>query len=89
MSVRGHLASVRLDAPRTQQGGPLGILIIFFLSCRTVAAEVRKQVSREYGNSPQLSKKRCGTPQSVSYPLLCHGRVLPENELPCMASNKG
>ncbi|XP_044278226.1 dedicator of cytokinesis protein 6 [Varanus komodoensis] len=32
---------------------------------RTVAAEVRKQVSREYGNSPQLSKKRGGTPQSV------------------------
>ncbi|XP_060619527.2 dedicator of cytokinesis protein 6 isoform X1 [Anolis sagrei] len=32
---------------------------------RTVAAEVRKQVSREYGNSPQLSKKRGGIPQSV------------------------
>uniref|UniRef100_A0ABM5FQN4 Dedicator of cytokinesis protein 6 isoform X6 n=1 Tax=Pogona vitticeps TaxID=103695 RepID=A0ABM5FQN4_9SAUR len=31
---------------------------------RTVAAEVRKQVSRDYGNSPQLSKKR-GIPQSV------------------------
>ncbi|XP_030052865.1 dedicator of cytokinesis protein 6 isoform X2 [Microcaecilia unicolor] len=27
---------------------------------RTVAAEVRKQVSREYGGSPQLSKKRGG-----------------------------
>ncbi|XP_047664248.1 dedicator of cytokinesis protein 7-like isoform X1 [Tachysurus fulvidraco] len=31
---------------------------------RTVAAEVRKQVSREYG-SPQLSKKRSGAHQSV------------------------
>ncbi|XP_060799164.1 dedicator of cytokinesis protein 7-like [Neoarius graeffei] len=31
---------------------------------RTVAAEVRKQVSREYA-SPQLSKKRSGTHQSV------------------------
>ncbi|KAM6957051.1 dedicator of cytokinesis protein 7 [Aplochiton taeniatus] len=31
---------------------------------RTVAAEVRKQVSREYG-SPQLSKKRGGAPQTV------------------------
>ncbi|XP_072847710.2 dedicator of cytokinesis protein 6 isoform X6 [Pogona vitticeps] len=31
---------------------------------RTVAAEVRKQVSRDYGSSPQLSKKR-GIPQSV------------------------
>uniref|UniRef100_A0A3B1JP99 Dedicator of cytokinesis 6 n=1 Tax=Astyanax mexicanus TaxID=7994 RepID=A0A3B1JP99_ASTMX len=31
------------------------------LSLRTVAAEVRKQVSREYG-SPQLSKKRGGVP---------------------------
>ncbi|KAL4659152.1 dedicator of cytokinesis protein 7-like isoform X1 [Arapaima gigas] len=31
---------------------------------RTVAAEVRKQVSREYG-SPQLSKKRAGTHQQV------------------------
>ncbi|XP_018610225.1 dedicator of cytokinesis protein 7 isoform X1 [Scleropages formosus] len=31
---------------------------------RTVAAEVRKQVSREYG-SPQLSKKRAGTLQQV------------------------
>ncbi|XP_053348145.1 dedicator of cytokinesis protein 7-like isoform X8 [Clarias gariepinus] len=31
---------------------------------RTVAAEVRKQVSREYG-SPQLSKKRSGIHQSV------------------------
>ncbi|XP_043940533.1 dedicator of cytokinesis protein 6 isoform X3 [Protopterus annectens] len=32
---------------------------------RTVAAEVRKQVSREYGGSPQLSKKRGGLQQSV------------------------
>ncbi|XP_026572566.1 dedicator of cytokinesis protein 6 [Pseudonaja textilis] len=32
---------------------------------RTVAAEVRKQVCREYGNSPQLSKKRGGTLQSL------------------------
>ncbi|XP_038627245.1 dedicator of cytokinesis protein 6 isoform X6 [Tachyglossus aculeatus] len=32
---------------------------------RTVAAEVRKQVSREYGGSPQLSKKRSGSQQSV------------------------
>ncbi|KAJ6657732.1 hypothetical protein lerEdw1_002233 [Lerista edwardsae] len=54
-----------LDTLRTQRGVPLGILIVFFLSCRTVAAEVRKQVSREYGSSPQLSKKRGGTPQSV------------------------
>ncbi|KAH0628616.1 hypothetical protein JD844_009975 [Phrynosoma platyrhinos] len=35
------------------------------LLVQTVAAEVRKQVSREYGNSPQLSKKRGGIPQSV------------------------
>uniref|UniRef100_A0A670KHJ3 Dedicator of cytokinesis 6 n=1 Tax=Podarcis muralis TaxID=64176 RepID=A0A670KHJ3_PODMU len=34
---------------------------------------VRKQVSREYGNSPQLSKKRGGPPQSVSYSVVCHG----------------
>ncbi|XP_040202411.1 dedicator of cytokinesis protein 6-like [Rana temporaria] len=32
---------------------------------RTVAAEVRKQVSREYGGSPQLSKKRAGSQQSI------------------------
>ncbi|CAM4610803.1 unnamed protein product [Lepidochelys kempii] len=32
---------------------------------RTVAAEVRKQVSREYGGSPQLSKKRSGSQQLV------------------------
>ncbi|XP_013924852.1 PREDICTED: dedicator of cytokinesis protein 6-like [Thamnophis sirtalis] len=32
---------------------------------RTVAAEVRKHVCREYGNSPQLSKKRGGTLQSL------------------------
>ncbi|XP_068130413.1 dedicator of cytokinesis protein 6 isoform X8 [Hyperolius riggenbachi] len=32
---------------------------------RTVASEVRKQVSREYGGSPQLSKKRGGSQQSV------------------------
>ncbi|XP_060109207.1 dedicator of cytokinesis protein 6 [Heteronotia binoei] len=32
---------------------------------RTVAAEVRKQVSREYGSSPQLSKKHGGIPPSV------------------------
>ncbi|XP_054859895.1 dedicator of cytokinesis protein 6 [Eublepharis macularius] len=32
---------------------------------RTVAAEVRRQVSREYGSSPQLSKKHGGIPQSV------------------------
>ncbi|KAM4677332.1 dedicator of cytokinesis protein 6 isoform 2-T2 [Discoglossus pictus] len=32
---------------------------------RTVAAEVRKQVSREYGGSPQLSKKRGGGQQTV------------------------
>uniref|UniRef100_A0AAY4C7T2 Dedicator of cytokinesis 6 n=1 Tax=Denticeps clupeoides TaxID=299321 RepID=A0AAY4C7T2_9TELE len=32
-----------------------------FFSFRTVAAEVRKQVSREYG-SPQMSKKRPGVP---------------------------
>ncbi|KAL8164603.1 UNVERIFIED_CONTAM: Dedicator of cytokinesis protein 7 [Gekko kuhli] len=31
----------------------------------TVAAEVRKQVSREYGSSPQLSKKHGGLPQAV------------------------
>uniref|UniRef100_A0A8C8SQ11 Dedicator of cytokinesis 6 n=1 Tax=Pelusios castaneus TaxID=367368 RepID=A0A8C8SQ11_9SAUR len=30
---------------------------------RTVAAEVRKQVSREYSGSPQLSKKRSGSQQ--------------------------
>lgn len=35
---------------------------------RTVAAEVRKQVSREYG-SPQLSKKRGGTHHPVSHPV--------------------
>ncbi|XP_039628587.1 dedicator of cytokinesis protein 7-like isoform X6 [Polypterus senegalus] len=32
---------------------------------RTVAADVRKQVSREYGGSPQLSKKRSSSQQSV------------------------
>ncbi|XP_039370294.1 dedicator of cytokinesis protein 6 isoform X3 [Mauremys reevesii] len=32
---------------------------------RTVAAEVRKQVSREHGGSPQLSKKRSGSQQLV------------------------
>ncbi|XP_074836429.1 dedicator of cytokinesis protein 6 isoform X3 [Carettochelys insculpta] len=32
---------------------------------RTVAAEVRKQVSREHGASPQLPKKRGGSQQSV------------------------
>ncbi|XP_041097982.1 dedicator of cytokinesis protein 7-like isoform X6 [Polyodon spathula] len=32
---------------------------------RTVAAEIRKQVSREYGGSPQLSKKRKGSQQSM------------------------
>ncbi|XP_075715136.1 dedicator of cytokinesis protein 6 isoform X4 [Rhinoderma darwinii] len=32
---------------------------------RTVASEVRKQVSREYGGSPQLSKKRTGGTPSV------------------------
>ncbi|XP_040270912.1 dedicator of cytokinesis protein 6 isoform X5 [Bufo bufo] len=32
---------------------------------RTVASEVRKQVSREYGGSPQLSKKRAGGAQAV------------------------
>ncbi|CAH2273031.1 Hypothetical predicted protein [Pelobates cultripes] len=32
---------------------------------RTVASEVRKQVSREYGGSPQLSKKRAGSQQSI------------------------
>ncbi|XP_030401659.1 dedicator of cytokinesis protein 6 isoform X3 [Gopherus evgoodei] len=32
---------------------------------RTVAAEVRKQVSREHGGSPQLSKKRSGSQQMV------------------------
>uniref|UniRef100_A0A8C3FP68 Dedicator of cytokinesis 6 n=1 Tax=Chrysemys picta bellii TaxID=8478 RepID=A0A8C3FP68_CHRPI len=35
------------------------------VSCRTVAAEVRKQVSREHGGSPQLSKKRSGSQQLV------------------------
>ncbi|XP_036596667.1 dedicator of cytokinesis protein 6 [Trichosurus vulpecula] len=30
---------------------------------RTVAAEVRKQVSREYGSSPQLCKRRSGSQQ--------------------------
>ncbi|XP_073443617.1 dedicator of cytokinesis protein 6 isoform X5 [Dendrobates tinctorius] len=32
---------------------------------RTVASEVRKQVSREYGGSPQPSKKRAGGMQAV------------------------
>ncbi|XP_066449720.1 dedicator of cytokinesis protein 6 isoform X4 [Eleutherodactylus coqui] len=32
---------------------------------RTVASEVRKQVSREYGGSPQLSKKRAGAAPAV------------------------
>ncbi|XP_073510329.1 dedicator of cytokinesis protein 6 isoform X6 [Phyllobates terribilis] len=32
---------------------------------RTVASEVRKQVSREYGGSPQPSKKRVGGTQAV------------------------
>ncbi|KAM3925869.1 dedicator of cytokinesis protein 6 isoform 3-T3 [Leptodactylus fuscus] len=32
---------------------------------RTVASEVRKQVSREYGGSPQLSKKRAGGASAV------------------------
>ncbi|XP_069623247.1 dedicator of cytokinesis protein 6 isoform X2 [Ranitomeya imitator] len=32
---------------------------------RTVASEVRKQVSREYGGSPQPSKKRAGGTQAV------------------------
>lgn len=37
-----------------------------FLFLRTVAAEVRKQVSREYG-SPQLTKKRGGVSNPVSH----------------------
>uniref|UniRef100_M3ZDB1 Dedicator of cytokinesis 6 n=1 Tax=Xiphophorus maculatus TaxID=8083 RepID=M3ZDB1_XIPMA len=37
------------------------IIIIIFFFCRTIAAEVRKQVTRDYG-SPQLSKKRGGLP---------------------------
>ncbi|XP_077186092.1 dedicator of cytokinesis protein 6 isoform X3 [Paroedura picta] len=32
---------------------------------RTVAAEVRKQMSREYSSSPQLPKKHGGAPQAV------------------------
>ncbi|XP_069460332.1 dedicator of cytokinesis protein 6 isoform X2 [Ambystoma mexicanum] len=32
---------------------------------RTVASEVRKQVSREYGGSPQMSKKRSGSQSTV------------------------
>lgn len=43
----------------------LSLSLSLSLTLRTVAAEVRKQVSREYG-SPQLSKKRSGTHQSVS-----------------------
>ena len=39
-----------------------------FLLLRTVAAEVRKQVSRDYG-SPQLSKKRGGAHHPVSHPV--------------------
>lgn len=35
---------------------------------RTVAAEVRKQVSRDYG-SPQLGKKRGGAHHPVSQPV--------------------
>ncbi|XP_072005660.1 dedicator of cytokinesis protein 6 isoform X3 [Engystomops pustulosus] len=38
---------------------------IHLFSSRTVASEVRKQVSREYGGSPQLSKKRAGGASSV------------------------
>lgn len=41
----------------------LTVTVLFF---RTVAAEVRKQVSREYG-SPQLSKKRGGAHHPVSH----------------------
>lgn len=37
-----------------------------FLFLRTVAAEVRKQVSRDYG-SPQLNKKRGGVSNPVSH----------------------
>uniref|UniRef100_A0A452IX44 C2 DOCK-type domain-containing protein n=1 Tax=Gopherus agassizii TaxID=38772 RepID=A0A452IX44_9SAUR len=39
------------------------------VSCRTVAAEVRKQVSREHGGSPQLSKNPMLTGLSPQVPL--------------------
>uniref|UniRef100_A0A8C0IMJ0 C2 DOCK-type domain-containing protein n=1 Tax=Chelonoidis abingdonii TaxID=106734 RepID=A0A8C0IMJ0_CHEAB len=39
------------------------------VSCRTVAAEVRKQVSREHGGSPQLSKNPVLTGLSPQVPL--------------------
>uniref|UniRef100_A0A8C3HAH7 Dedicator of cytokinesis 6 n=1 Tax=Chrysemys picta bellii TaxID=8478 RepID=A0A8C3HAH7_CHRPI len=39
------------------------------VSCRTVAAEVRKQVSREHGGSPQLSKNAVLTGLSPQVPL--------------------
>lgn len=42
--------------------------MFFFLLLRTVAAEVRKQVSRDYG-SPQLTKKRGGAHHPVSHPV--------------------
>lgn len=39
-----------------------------FVLLRTVAAEVRKQVSRDYG-SPQMTKKRGGVHHPVSHPV--------------------
>lgn len=39
-----------------------------FVFLRTVAAEVRKQVSRDYG-SPQMTKKRGGVQHPVSHPV--------------------
>ncbi len=42
--------------------------LYIFLLLRTVAAEVRKQVSRDYG-SPQLTKKRGGAHHPVSHPV--------------------
>lgn len=43
----------------------------FHFSCfalRTIAADIRKQVTRDYG-SPQLNKKRGGAHHPVSHPV--------------------
>lgn len=39
-----------------------------FLVLRTIAADIRKQVTRDYG-SPQLTKKRGGAHHPVSHPV--------------------
>ena len=60
-SINSTLSTLSLPSPPS---------LSLSLMHRTVASEVRKQVSREYG-SPQLSKKRGGVHQPVSLTLPC------------------